>query len=49
MKELETLKGKQFSSEMVKMKGKVKILENELDQTVNSYNHVLSSNKKLKS
>ena len=27
-KELETLKSRQFSSEMIKMKGKVKILEN---------------------
>lgn len=33
---------------MVKMKGKVKILENELDQTINSYNEILSTNKKLK-
>ena len=33
---------------MVKMNGKVKILENELDKTINSYNEVLSSNKKLK-
>lgn len=33
---------------MVKMKGKVKILENELDQTINSYNDVVASNKKLK-
>jgi hypothetical protein len=31
------------------MKGKVKILEGELDQTINSYNHVIASNKKLKS
>ena len=30
------------------MKGKVKILENELDQTINSYNEILSTNKKLK-
>ena len=33
---------------MVKMNAKVKILENELDKTINSYNEVLSSNKKLK-
>jgi len=33
---------------MAKVKAKVKILENELDQTINSYNDVLASNKKLK-
>ena len=42
------MKGRKFISEMVKMNGKVKILENELDKTINSYNEVLSSNKKLK-
>lgn len=42
------MKGRKFNSEMVKMNGKVKILENELDKTINSYNEVLSSNKKLK-
>ena len=47
-KELDLLQNRQFSSEMVKMKGKVRILENEMDQTINSYNQVLSSNKKLK-
>lgn len=33
---------------MIKMRGKVKILENELDQTINAYNSILSSNMKLK-
>ncbi len=30
------------------MKGKVKILEGELDQSINSYNNVLADNKNLK-
>jgi hypothetical protein len=30
------------------MKGKVRIFENQLDQTINSYNDVLSTNKRLK-
>ncbi len=33
---------------MFKMKGKVKILEGELDQSINSYNNVLADNKNLK-
>ena len=48
VKELETVKSRQFKTEVLKMKGQVKILEGELDQSVNAYNHVLASNKKLK-
>jgi len=42
------MKGKEFSSDMIKLKRKVKILENQLGQTVKSYNEVLSSNKQFK-
>lgn len=33
---------------MLKKKGELKILERELDQTINSYNEVLASNKRCK-
>ena len=32
----------------MKLKGEVKIFERELDQTVNSYNDILATNKRLK-
>jgi hypothetical protein len=32
----------------LKLKGEVKILERELDQSINSYNDVLAANKSLK-
>lgn len=48
MKELDVLKSRQYKNEVFKMKGRVKILEGELDQSINSFNHVLANNKKLK-
>jgi chromosome segregation ATPase len=42
------LKGKQFQNETFKLKSEAKILERELDQSINSYNDVLASNKNLK-
>lgn len=47
-KEFDLLKGRQFQTETFKLKSEVKILERELDQTINSYNDVLASNKNLK-
>lgn len=48
MKELDSLKSRQYKTETLKMQGKVKILEGELDQNINSYNNVLAANKKMK-
>lgn len=48
-KELDLLKSRQFKTETMKKKGEVKILERELDSTINSYNEVIANNKKLKS
>ena len=42
------MKGKQFQNETFKLKSEAKILERELDQSINSYNDVLASNKNLK-
>lgn len=42
------MKSKQFQNETFKLKSEVKILERESDQTINSYNDVLASNKNLK-
>ncbi len=47
-KEFDLLKSRQFQTETFKLKSEVKILERELDQTINSYNDVLASNKNLK-
>lgn len=47
-KEFDLLKSRQFQTETFKLKGEVKILERELDQTITSYNDVLASNKSLK-
>lgn len=47
-KELDTLKSKQFKTETLKKKGEMKILERELNQTINSYNDVLAVNKNFK-
>lgn len=47
-KELDTLKSKQFKTETLKKKGEMKILERELNQTINAYNDVLAVNKGFK-
>lgn len=47
-KELDTLKSKQFKTETLKKKGEMKILERELNQTINAYNDVLAVNKSFK-
>ena len=47
-KEFDLLKSKQFQTETFKLKSEVKILERELDQSINSCNDVLASNKNLK-
>lgn len=47
-KELDTLKSKQFKTETLKKKGEMKILERELNQTINAYNDVLAVNKNFK-
>lgn len=47
-KELDHLKSKAFKTETMKRQADLKILERELNQTINSYNDVLALNKSLK-
>ena len=47
-KELDSLKSKAFKTETMKLQAELKILERELNQTINSYNDVLALNKSFK-
>jgi ABC-type hemin transport system substrate-binding protein len=47
-KELDALKSRAFKTETMKRQGELKILERELNQTINSYNDVLALNKSFK-
>jgi hypothetical protein len=47
-KELDALKSRAFKTETMKLQAELKILERELNQTINSYNDVLALNKSFK-
>ena len=47
-KELDSLKSRAFKTETMKLQAEQKILERELNQTINSYNDVLALNKSFK-
>lgn len=47
-KELDNLKSRAFKTETMKLQAQQKILERELNQTINSYNDVLALNKSFK-